>query len=94
MRIEDQREALDAKVSKKQRILELEAELGNLKREAAKGRLVIMYAKAGEHLVPVFDQMVTAASVEVDNDYQDVTVFGGTKTDLVGPSVITIRVTR
>jgi hypothetical protein len=80
--------------------LHLEIEVGyneaaQLRRAAERGRLVILYATAGEHLVPVYDELVHDASVSVDNDFLDVTVMGGaSKEYLVGPSTITIRVTR
>jgi len=93
------------KVGKKQQIAqlsaelaELEAEISNLRRAAKRGRLVIMYAKASDgHLVPLYDELVSDVNFSMDNDYVDVT----TQTDplekreyLVGPSTITIRVTR
>ena len=74
---------------------ESEASCVRLRHDAKRGRLVIMYAKAGEHLVPVYDELVQAADVTVDNDFIDATVFGGAaKEYLVGPSTITIRVTK
>ena len=89
-------------MSKRQRIADLERtleDLGNtaerLQRDAKRGRLVILYAKAGEHLVPLYDELVRAANVSVDHDYVDASSWNGdTKTYLVGPSTVTIRVTR
>jgi hypothetical protein len=66
-----------------------------LRAAAKKGRLVILYAKAGEHLVPFYDEPVRDANVSVDNDFIETTVFGDeAKQYLVGPSTITIRVMR
>jgi len=70
-------------------------ETASLRELAARGRLVILFAKAGGHLVPVYDEPVRDASVTVNSDFIDTTVFGEeTKKYLVGPSTITIRVTK
>lgn len=80
---------------KKLRLRLLEREAAQLRLDAKRGRLVIMYAKAGEHLVPLYDELVRDANVSVNHDYVDASSWNGdTKTYLVGPSTITIRVTR
>jgi len=96
-------------MSKRQRIADLEVQLAELetlmaqselegvqlRAAAKKGRLVILYAKAGEHLVPFYDELVQRADLIVDSDFVDTTVFGDeAKQYLVGPSTITIRVTK
>ena len=80
--------------------LHLEIEVGyveaaQLRELAARGRLVILFGKAGGHLVPVYDEPVRDASVTVNSDFIDTTVFGEEiKKYLVGPSTITIKVTK
>lgn len=76
-------------------VSDLEREAERLKRAAKRGRLVILFAKAGEHLAPLYDELINGADLTVDNDVVDVSAFGDTnKMYIAGPSTITIRVTK
>lgn len=82
------------RAAKSEQEVALEDEVRRLKCDADRGRLVIMYAKSGEHLVPMYDELVRDANVSVNHDYVDAVSVGETRTYIVGPSTITIRVTR